>query len=352
MLPFLTLVVGTNYDIISWDPRGVGQSIPSASCLGPNLPSRSKIPNIHGPEFNESDWAEVVGSSLAFGERCEPQIGGKDQAGPHMTTAIVARDMISILDAFAKTEAGRSVEEPSLLNYWGISYGTMLGQTFASMFPKRVGRVILDAVVDPDDFVSGQKLLWIIDADKAFSAFFDYCHAAGPSRCSFYRETPKDIYNRFETLLYKIDPIAAAKENSPDQNVIRKTLNILRIFTYSGLYAPILGFPFIANLLSGLEIAVSKGLSEDTISELYRGLDFEGVVTEGVGDPGSDSWSVAIQCSDSNGRVFNRTLAESLPLFREFKKQSYIGSAINTGGYIACLGWSIRSDDVFEGKCF
>lgn len=56
-----------------------------------------------------------------------------------MSTATTARDMLGIVDAFAATEDGRrasaSAGHPGLLNYYGISYGTFLRQTFASLFP-------------------------------------------------------------------------------------------------------------------------------------------------------------------------------------------------------------------------
>lgn len=64
-----------------------------------------------------------------------------------MSTVVVARDMLSIVDAFAATERGKTTKDSSLLNYWGISYGTFIGETFASMYPDRVGRVVLDGTI-------------------------------------------------------------------------------------------------------------------------------------------------------------------------------------------------------------
>lgn len=142
-------VIGTNYDIVSFDPRGMGRSIPLADC---SSSSSSKVRRrnfgLSGPELDSSYWTGEFQTSMEFGAECNATIGGPDQAGPHMSTAVVATDMLSIVDAFAQTEHGQSVNSSSLLNYWGFSYGSFLGETFASMYPDRVGRFAIDGEFD------------------------------------------------------------------------------------------------------------------------------------------------------------------------------------------------------------
>src|SRR4051812_28514006 len=105
-----------------------------------------------------------------------------------MSTAVVARDIISILDAYAASPEAKDVKDPSLLNFWGFSYGTSIGQTFASMFPQRVGRMALDGIVDAGDSSKGTYLTWLQSTDETFSTFFMYCHLAG-SKCSYFTGT-------------------------------------------------------------------------------------------------------------------------------------------------------------------
>jgi pimeloyl-ACP methyl ester carboxylesterase len=80
--------------------------------------------------------------------------------------------MISILDAFSSSSDGsRCSSDATLLNYWGVSYGSFIGETFANMFPQRVGRVALDGVLDPDEWVIQSGLNQITHTDDAFATF-------------------------------------------------------------------------------------------------------------------------------------------------------------------------------------
>lgn len=176
----LSAVVGSNYDFVGFDPRGVGYSIPSGICVGSGaspLKRRSIIPGIdfakepHGPELPALFFQVAYENATVDGELCQTEIGGPNDVGPHMTTSVNVKDMISILDAFAASPEAVGVQEPSNLNYWGFSYGTFLGQTFASMFPDRVGLMVIDGVADPEDFVSGLSLKTLQFNDEAFSTF-------------------------------------------------------------------------------------------------------------------------------------------------------------------------------------
>lgn len=124
-----------------------------------------------GPEIPELFLEAAYQNATVNGEICQEQIGGPNDAGPHMTTSVNAKDMISILDAFAASPEAVGVENATDLNYWGFSYGTFLGQTFASMFPDRVGRMVIDAVVDPEDYILMQDEKMIQFSDETFSTF-------------------------------------------------------------------------------------------------------------------------------------------------------------------------------------
>jgi len=80
-------------------------------------------------------FSSYIETGIELGNQCQDVVGGAKDAGPHMSTRN-ARDLVGIVEAFVKTADGKRAEKPSdLLNYFGYSYGTFLGQAFASMFP-------------------------------------------------------------------------------------------------------------------------------------------------------------------------------------------------------------------------
>jgi pimeloyl-ACP methyl ester carboxylesterase len=154
---FLPEDVGAAYDWIGFDPRGVGASEPSLSCVpdhdGYNRPFY--VPVNH---TIERTW---LARSKNYADACEAD-GGR--LLDHMTTADAALDMESIRKALGAEK----------INYYGFSYGTYLGQVYATMFPERLRRAIFDGNVDPTRVWYRSNL----DQDLAFEhnieAYFDW----------------------------------------------------------------------------------------------------------------------------------------------------------------------------------
>ena len=172
-------IIGSNYDVISFDPRGVGYANPSANCSSIDTNGRPQSPlskrartipqPITAPQFSLDFWNQSLAIAQQIGQECGERIGGDDQIGQYMSTAAVATDMKLIVEAFAQTEDGQKANSTKL-NYWGFSYGTTLGMTFASMYPDMVGNMVIDgktalvgeiqmlmssANMNPDDYISG-----------------------------------------------------------------------------------------------------------------------------------------------------------------------------------------------------
>jgi pimeloyl-ACP methyl ester carboxylesterase len=124
--------VAARYDIVGFDPRGVGSSVPALSC---------DTGFFSGPRPNyipASAAAEqvLINRAKTYATDCGQRFGW---LLPYMTTEDVARDMDTIRAAFGVSK----------ISYYAFSYGTYIGQVYATLFPDRVRRMVLDSVVDP-----------------------------------------------------------------------------------------------------------------------------------------------------------------------------------------------------------
>ncbi|KOV71744.1 peptidase [Streptomyces sp. NRRL WC-3618] len=127
------------YDLVSWDPRGVGSS-EGVRCRGDK-----EIQAAESVDPSPDDAAEEKAffqDAADFGQGCEKSAGNLIS---HVSTTDSARDMDLMRQVLGDTKT----------HYFGISYGTELGGVYAHLFPKNVGRLILDAVVDPSADIVG-----------------------------------------------------------------------------------------------------------------------------------------------------------------------------------------------------
>jgi len=124
-----------NYDVIGFDPRGVGEST-AVTCFDPAAMD-DYLYSIPASPRGSAEWeAELTERNQAFADACDANSNG---ILPHITTINSARDMDLI----------RAVLGDTQLNYLGYSYGTFLGATYAKLYPEKAGRLVLDGAIDP-----------------------------------------------------------------------------------------------------------------------------------------------------------------------------------------------------------
>jgi pimeloyl-ACP methyl ester carboxylesterase len=147
--------VASEYDIVGFDPRGVGGSVPALSC-DPSFFTGAR------PNYDPTSPAEeqdLITRAKDYAAGCEKGFGW---LLPYMTTVDAARDLDSIRAAFGVSQ----------ITYYAFSYGTYLGQVYATLFPRHVRRMVLDSTVDP----TGVWYTDNIEQDYAFqgriNAFF------------------------------------------------------------------------------------------------------------------------------------------------------------------------------------
>jgi pimeloyl-ACP methyl ester carboxylesterase len=131
-------IVGTQvrryYDVVGFDPRGVGRSA-AVDCL--NDRALDDFLGYDPTPDNASEEQGLLREVKAMASGCEARSA---KLLPHVGTVDAARDMDVLRAALGDAK----------LTYLGKSYGTFLGSTYAELFPKRVGRFVLDGVVPPD----------------------------------------------------------------------------------------------------------------------------------------------------------------------------------------------------------
>lgn len=131
------------FDVIGFDPRGVGRSEPALRCVDPDRYYAPPRPD-NVPE-NAREEAVLLGRARQYAGACENRWSWML---PHLSTENSARDMDAIRAALGESK----------ISYLGYSYGTYLGAVYATLFPDRVRRLVLDSVVDPGGVWYGANL--------------------------------------------------------------------------------------------------------------------------------------------------------------------------------------------------
>lgn len=160
-------IIREHFDIVSFDPRGVGESQPAFDCLDDLDPWVYAESSPDTPAERD----EIARLSRAFADACQERSG---ELLPHLATEDVARDLDLIRQALGDEK----------LTYLGYSYGTFLGAIYADLFPDRIRAFVLDGAVDPSLPPQEDARNQILGFEEALQAFLDDC-ASDPS-CGFY----------------------------------------------------------------------------------------------------------------------------------------------------------------------
>src|ERR1022692_4717806 len=124
--------VAADYDIIGFDTRGVGSSVPALHC-DPGFFARERPDYVPASARAEQ---VLINRAKAYAAGCEKKYSW---LLPYMTTENIARDLDQIRAAMGQRK----------VSYFAFSYGTYIGQVYATLFPQRVRRMVLDSTVDP-----------------------------------------------------------------------------------------------------------------------------------------------------------------------------------------------------------
>ncbi|KAF2651085.1 alpha/beta-hydrolase [Lophiostoma macrostomum CBS 122681] len=304
-------LIGSQYNIVGFDPRGVNNSGISLDCfpddLGAAVDFAAETLNFPINAESEFDVSETYLKELGFGQRCT---AAQDPAAPkkYANTVAVANDMRYYTELVAK-QRGQAVET-SKLWYYGQSYGTILGQTFATLFPERIGRMVLDGVVDTEDYYSGAWRTSLQDTDAAFKTFFTTCFAAGPERCAFRGNATSaaELEQRFASLYNMLheNPILADPRLTPTPFVY--DWRDLKLAIFEDLYNPMAYYPPLAELFVAVEQRNASALAAAPRGVLRAPLN-----------------NSVISCIDQAGRSNLSTLSAFRAYLSHTRHQSWVG---------------------------
>jgi pimeloyl-ACP methyl ester carboxylesterase len=282
------------YDIVGFDPRGTGESSP-VDCI-----SDSELDEYVAGDPDPDNRGEVrdfVTTQEEFWSGCEDNSGS---LGSHVSTIEVARDM----------DVLRAVLGERKLPYFGFSYGTRLGATYAELFPENVGRFVLDGAVDPSLPTLEGSLSQAEGFETALRAYLQDCVDGGDC---FLGDTVDEGLQTIEDLLADIDDEPLPTNDERDLTIGR---------AFYGLVTPLYSEDNWTYLDQGLDEALDgNGNTLLLLSDFYGSREDDDTYSDnsleaiGVINCLDDPWSISAkevpgyydeftEASPTFGRVF------------------------------------------------
>lgn len=179
--------VRDRYDMVGMDPRGVGRSQP-VECLS-DREMDSFVRTDQTPD-DEKETDALVSAYKSFAEGCEQRTSG---LLGHVSTVEAARDMDVLRAALGDKKVA----------YYGASYGTFLGATYAGLYPRRTGRLVLDGALDPSLSSREVNRMQTGGFETAFRAFAKDC--VGQSDCPLGSKNAEDASAKLSAFFKKVD---------------------------------------------------------------------------------------------------------------------------------------------------
>jgi len=287
-----------NFDIVGFDPRGVGKSTP-VECLSDT--QTDEYIALDGSPDNQTEVDQAQAMSELFAQTCATN---SPKIYKFLDTVSATRD-IDILRALLGDEK---------LNWLGKSYGTFLGATYADLFPEKVGRMLLDGAIDPtltnEELSYGQALGF----ENALQRFVDDCATKDDCPLS---ASGKAGVSEITDLLTQLDANPATLDDGRQFTEAMGTTGVV-----GSLYDKQNGWPELRTNLSSALAGDFSGLASSV--DFYTGRQSDGTYKDNSNDA-----IAAVNCLDRPDRA---TPEQTVALAIKWKKV-----APNFGAYLA---WS------------
>jgi pimeloyl-ACP methyl ester carboxylesterase len=308
-----TQEVLNRFDIVGFDPRGVGGSLPAVRCMtGPQLDTYFAV---NGDPANAAQLATVISESKLYAAEC---VRNAAALLPYMGTVNAAKDM-DVLRA-ALGESG--------LTYLGKSYGTYLGAAYAQQFPSKVRALVLDGAVDPK--ASGLQL------DVTQAAGFESAFGQFAAWCASQQGCP--LGNSAGGAVTKVAGLLSAATAHPLTNLLGDGQPANGAMLQTGIAAALYErpeWPLLKSALSGafggdgtILVELADSLLERNPNGTYSNL--------------SDA-ELSVDCVD---RPWPRTVAAFATAAAAAAKAAPLFGASNVWGSLPCAYWPVQPDEL------
>jgi len=222
------------FDIIAWDPRGTGESTPAVDCVD----TFDEYFGLDSPPETPEEKQALIDASQAFNDKCAENSG---TILPYISTRASAQDINSLRLALGEEK----------VSFFGFSYGSELGTTWATMFPETVRAIVVDGAVDPNASSIQEGMAQAKGFEGQLATFLKQCSER--TTCEFHNNG--DAEAAFDQLVLDID--AKPLEVSKDRTLV--TQGVLFTAVAQAMYSDYY-WPQLSEALSAAQGGDGKGI--------------------------------------------------------------------------------------------
>ena len=292
------------FDIIAWDPRGTGESTPAVNCVD----TFDEYFGLDSPPETPDEKQALIDASQAFNDKCAENSG---TILPYISTQASAQDINSLRLALGEEK----------VSFFGFSYGSELGTTWATMFPETVRAIVVDGAVDPNASSTEEGMNQAKGFEGQLATFLKQC--SEKTTCAFHNGGKAEA--AFDQLVLDIDatPLEVSKDRTPvTQGVL---FTAVAQAMYSDYY-----WPQLSEALSEAQNGDGKGILQ-LYDDYYQRKD--------DGTYGNELEAfLAISCLDDPGATSTKEVDSHI--------EEFIAAAPRLGGNFAygysCALWPVK----------
>ena len=293
-----------HFDIIAWDPRGTGETTPAVNCVD----TFDEYFGLDSPPETPEEKQALIDASQAFNDKCAENSG---TILPYISTMASAQDINSLRLALGEEK----------VSFFGFSYGSELGTTWATMFPETVRAIVVDGAVDPNASSTQEGLNQAKGFEGQLSTFLKQC--SEKTTCEFHNGG--DAEAAFDKLVLDIDttPLEVLK----DRTLV--TQGVLFTAVAQAMYSDYY-WPQLSEALSAAQLGDGKGILQLYDDYYQRNED---------GTYGNELEAfLAISCLDDPGATSTEEVDSHI--------EDFIAAAPRLGGNFAygysCALWPVK----------